>query len=344
VATHSIVQDEDQFCVYRSVASRGTRVLWELTSACNLKCDFCLVEMKRRHLPVDAALAIADELVAARVDKVLLSGGEPLLYPGAEAIMRRLSTSDVLVKLLTNGTIEHPGVFDLIRASDSIEVSLSLPTVDPIDADQIFGQRDTLAKITATIEALPKARLNVICAVSQLNLHAVEQVVDWVAAAGVPCLSLTDIFKDPNSPARFREDCRDLRIDDDQRRSLFELVERKRSQYRGRLALRTTQFVLQPHERCMAGQTVFYIDPGGVVVPCTVTDNRPWRDAVKSMTVREAIAFYRATLSTAPRSSCSARLGAGDLAGGTAGGTALGTSQPVVWVTRSSRRDGRGPG
>jgi MoaA/NifB/PqqE/SkfB family radical SAM enzyme len=289
-------------------------VLWELTSACNLKCDFCLVEMKRRHLPLDAALRIADDLVEARVDKVLLSGGEPLLYPGAEAVIRRLSGSDVLVKLLTNGTIHHPAVFDLIRASDSIEVSLSLPTVDPVEADRIFGARDTLAKIAATIDALPTSRLNVICAVSRLNFGAVESVVDWVADAGVPCVSLTDIFKDPASPARFRDDCRDLRIDTAQRLALFDLVARKRAQYRGRLAIRTTQFARRPQERCMAGRTVFYIGPQGVVSPCTVTDNRIWHDKVKDMGVAEAIAFYRAALEGegSPPSSCSARLAADD--------------------------------
>ena len=313
MATHSVVRDEDQFCIYRSVESEGTRVLWELTSACNLKCNFCLVEMKRRHLPVDHALAIADALIVAGVDKVLLSGGEPLLYPGVEAVIRRLSGSDVLVKLLTNGTVHAPAVFDLIRASDSIEVSMSLPTVDPVEADRIFGARDTLAKIAATIDSLPKSRLNVICAVSQLNVHAVEAVVDWVAKAGVPCLSLTDIFKDPASPARFRDDCRDLRIDTEQRRALFDLVARKRAEHRGRLAIRTTQFAHQPGERCMAGRTVFYIGPQGVVAPCTVTDNRIWHDTVKDMGVGEAIAFYRATLDGSPQSSCSARLAADDV-------------------------------
>ncbi len=308
MTTHSVVRDEDQFCVYRSVESHGTRVLWELTSACNLKCDFCLVEIKGRHLPVDDALAIADQLVAARVDKVLLSGGEPLLYPGIEAVMRRLAGAGVLVKLLTNGTIDHPAVFDLIRASDSIEVSLSLPTVDPLEADLIFKRPHTLARITATIEALPKSRLNVICAVSTLNAGAVESVVDWVAESGVACLSLTDIFKDPNSPARFRDDCRDFRIDGAQRQQLFELVAAKRAQYRGRLAIRTTQFAVQPGERCMAGRTVFYLDPMGVVSPCTVTDNTIWREAVKGMKAAEAIAFYRSTLTDAPPSSCSTGL------------------------------------
>lgn len=308
MTTHSVVQDEDQFCVYRSVESHGTRVLWELTSACNLKCDFCLVEIKGRHLPVDDALDIAGELVAAGVDKVLLSGGEPLLHPGIEAVMRRLAGAGVLVKLLTNGTIDHPGVFDLIRASDSIEVSLSLPTVDPVEADLIFKRPGTLARIAATIDALPKSRLNIICAVSTLNAGAVESVVDWVAESGVACLSLTDIFKDPNSPARFRDDCRDLRIDLAQREQLFVLVAAKRAQYRGRLAIRTTQFTVQAGERCMAGRTVFYIDPMGVVSPCTVTDNTIWREVVKDMGVGEAIAFYRSTLDDVPPSSCSARL------------------------------------
>ncbi|MGI8984027.1 MAG: radical SAM protein [Acidimicrobiales bacterium] len=308
MTTHSVVRDEDQFCVYRSVESHGTRVLWELTSACNLRCDFCLVEIKGRHLPVDDALAIADDLVAAGVDKVLLSGGEPLLYPGVEAVMRRLSESDVLVKLLTNGTVDHPGVFEMIRASGSIEVSLSLPTVDPLHADLIFRREGTLARIAATIDALPKERLNVICAVSTLNVDAVESVVDWVAASGVACLSLTDIFKDPNSPARFRDDCRDLRIDDRQRAELFDLVARKRAQHRGRLAIRTTQFAVQPDEVCMAGRTVFYLDAMGVVSPCTVTDNTLWREAVKGMGAGEAIAFYRSALTGAPASSCSARL------------------------------------
>jgi len=310
VTTRSLVRNEDQFCIYRSVESAGTRVLWELTSACNLKCEFCLVQIKRGHLPPTAALRVADELIAARVDKVLLSGGEPLLYPGIEAVMRRLSEAGVLVKLLTNGTVAHRSVFDLIRASSSIEVSLSVPTADPQAADEIFRSKGTLERIATTIAELPAARLNVICAVSQINLASVAAVIDWVAGRGVPCLSLTDIFKDPSSPARFRDDCRDLRIDADQRRELFDLVERKREQYRNRLVIRTTQFVQQPCETCMAGQTVFYVDPMGAVAPCTVTDNRQWRAATLGLRVDEAIAWYRRTVTEAPQSSCFDRLAA----------------------------------
>ncbi|MGH7300464.1 MAG: radical SAM protein, partial [Candidatus Rokuibacteriota bacterium] len=74
----SVLQTEDQICCFRSITSAGVRVLWEITSACNLRCDFCLVEMKRKQVSLDQALGIADQLVEHGVDKVLLSGGEPL--------------------------------------------------------------------------------------------------------------------------------------------------------------------------------------------------------------------------------------------------------------------------
>jgi len=306
MVTRSLVREEDQFCIYRSVEGNGKRLLWELTSACNLKCEFCLVEIKRRHLPTPRALTIADEVVAAGIDKVLISGGEPLLYPGIEPVIKQLLAGNILVKLLTNGTIVNRSLFDLIRLSGAIEVSLSLPTVNPAKADEIFGAEDTLARICATIDALPLGRTNIICAVSQMNWEDVADVIDWVAARGIPCLSLTNIFKDPTSPARFRADCRDLAIDEKLRRSLFALIADRRARYRGRLAIRTTQFMRQAGEHCVAGREIFYLDPTGVILPCTVTSNDCWRNAVRGMSVAEAIAWYRVNLPEKPASSCSA--------------------------------------
>jgi MoaA/NifB/PqqE/SkfB family radical SAM enzyme len=310
MATRSIVQNEDQFCIYRSVESSGARVLWELTSACNLKCGFCLVEIKRRHLSVEKALAVADGLIEAGVGKVMISGGEPLLHPGAEAILDRLSSGDVLVKLLTNGTIHRRPVIDLIAGRTNIEVSVSVPSADPALADEIFAAPGALAKIGTFLAALPRQRVNAICAVSRGNLAGVEGVIDWVADRGLACVSLTDIFKDPTSPARFHADCRDQAIGVAERAELFAIIARKRAQYAGRLAIRTTQFLMSKSESCGAGQSVFYVDALGRVAPCSVTENRAWREATQGMGVAEAIDFYRRTVTAAPTSSCSARLAA----------------------------------
>lgn len=304
MTAQSIVRNEDQKCVFRSIDSQGLRVLWEITSACNLECDFCLVEKKYRQLPLARALSIASELVACGVDKFLISGGEPLLFHGIGELLEHLLTHDVLVKLLTNGTIHDERVFELINAHDTMEVSLSLPAIEAETADAIFRKSGSFQRLLKTIDSLPRDRLNVIAACGSFNLEHIERIVDWVAARGIPCLSITNIFQAPHSSARFRGNCCDYRIDTRRMSELFDLIHRKRAEYQGRLVIRTTQFRGSSHESCGAGRSVLYLDSTGCLLPCTLTDNGEFRERVREMTIAQTIAYYREQLPPVPPSSC----------------------------------------
>jgi MoaA/NifB/PqqE/SkfB family radical SAM enzyme len=304
VIAKSSRQNEDQICCYRSINSNGLRVLWEITSACNLECDFCLVEKKHRQLPLEKVLQMADELVDAGVEKLMISGGEPLVYRGIEKLLQRLIERGVLVKLLTNGTVHNPQVFQLIRESSTLEVSLSLQSVHEEKADHIFRKPGAFRKIVQAIDMLPRERLNVITACGTMNIEEIEHVIDWVADKGIPCISVINVFKDPSSPARFLEDCRIYKLQSDRVAALFELIGRKREQYRDRLAIRTTQFHGDPGEVCGAGRSVLYIDCTGCVLPCTLTENSQYRAVVHAMSITEAIRYYRQTLPSLPPSSC----------------------------------------
>lgn len=306
----SVLQTEDQICCYRSITSSGVRVLWEITSACNLRCDFCLVEIKRKQLSLDDALAVADELVARRVDKVMLSGGEPLLFRGVDQVMRRLLDGGVLVKLLTNGTVPNETVFSMIESDPAIEVSLSVLSVQPEKADAIFRRPGAWSKLCATIDRLPSRQLNVITPVSSENGEEVGEIIDWVAARGIPCISVINVFKDPGSPARFREDCRDYRIADVRVEPLFALIAAKRREYEGRLVIRTTQFRGCGGETCGAGRSVLYIDALGRVLPCTLTDNSVWRIRTSGLGVGAAMDLFAREVGDLPASSCVPLLGA----------------------------------
>jgi MoaA/NifB/PqqE/SkfB family radical SAM enzyme len=300
----SVLQTEDQVCCFRSITSSGVRVLWEITSACNLRCDFCLVEMKRKQVPLDQALRIAGELVDRGVDKVLLSGGEPLVYRGVEQVMRRLLDGGVLLKLLTNGTVENEAVFRMIEDDPTIEVSLSILSVRPEKADAIFRRQGAWAKLCATLDRLPPAQVNIITAVSTENVDEVEEILDWVAARGIPGISVINVFKDPSSPARFRDDCRDYRIESTMIDGLFERLAAKREEYAGRLVIRTTQFRTCGGETCGAGHSVLYIDALGRLLPCTLTENGVWRERVAGMSVGEAMDLYAREIVDLPASSC----------------------------------------
>ena len=303
---HSVLQAEDQICCFRSITSSGVRVLWEITSACNLRCDFCLVEIKRKPVSLERALEIADELIARGVDKVMLSGGEPLLFKGVEQVMRRLIDGGVLVKLLTNGTVHHEPVFRMIEDDPGIEVSLSILSVRPAKADAIFRREGAWAKLCATLDRLPSRQLNIITAVSTENLDEVEEIIDWVAARGIPCISVINVFKDPTSPARFRDDCRVYRIADARVASLYERLTAKRAEYDGRMVIRTTQFRGCGGETCGAGRSVLYLDSRGRLLPCTLTDNSVWRERVdaEDLGIGDAMDLYAREITGLPASSC----------------------------------------
>jgi MoaA/NifB/PqqE/SkfB family radical SAM enzyme len=300
----SILQTEDQICCYRSITSAGVRVLWEITSACNLRCDFCLVEIKQTQISLDRALEIVDALVARGVDKVLLSGGEPLVFKGVDQVIRRLVEGGVLVKLLTNGTVANETVFRMIEADPTLEVSLSILSVRPEKADRIFRRPGAWARLCATLDRLPPRQVNIITACSTDNEDEIEEIIDWVAARGIPGISVINVFKDPNSPARFRDDCRDYRIAQSHVDRLYSRLESKRAQYDGRLVIRTTQFRGCGGETCGAGRSVLYIDALGRVLPCTLTDNRIWRERVAGLDIGAAMDLYARELPELPPSSC----------------------------------------
>lgn len=308
----SILQTEDQICCYRSITSAGVRVLWEITSACNLRCEFCLVEIKKTQVSLERALEIADALVARRVDKVLLSGGEPLVFKGVDQVISRLVEGGVLVKLLTNGTVENESVFRMIEADPTFEVSLSILSVRPAKADQIFRRPGAWAKLCATLDRLPPRQVNIITACSIDNEDEIEEIIDWVAARGIPGISVINVFKDPSSPARFLDDCREYRIAQSHVERLYEKLARKRAEYEGRLVIRTTQFKGCGGETCGAGRSVLYIDALGRLLPCTLTDNRVWRERSAGLDIGAAMDLYARELTQLPASSCVSLLNAAD--------------------------------
>ena len=232
----------------------------------------------------------------------------PFVFKGIEHVMRRLSEGGVLVKLLTNGTVHNETVFRMIEADPGLEVSMSILSVRPEKADRIFRRAGAFAALCSTLDRLPPRQVNIITAVSTENVDEIEEIIDWVAARGIPGISIINIFKDPSSPARFRPDCRDYRIADQKVARLLTRIAAARKAYAGRLVLRTTQFRGCGGETCGAGRSVLYIDALGRVLPCTLTDNRVWRARAAGLDVDAAADLYARELDDMPPSSCTALL------------------------------------
>ncbi len=101
----------------------GLRELWvQVNNACNLSCTHCLVSSgpgKEPGLPPERLRRIVDRAAELGLERVYLTGGEPLLRRDLSDLIAHLTTTHgVETIVLTNGTILQGRIRDGIRQLD----------------------------------------------------------------------------------------------------------------------------------------------------------------------------------------------------------------------------------
>src|SRR5919204_4765549 len=80
-------------------------VSWNYTYACNFNCSHCYsrAESYPAELTTEEYGRIVDEYIAAKVFKVGLGGGEPLIRPDCIPIVTRMAAAGIDANITTNG-------------------------------------------------------------------------------------------------------------------------------------------------------------------------------------------------------------------------------------------------
>ena len=148
----------------RDVHQRPLRNLRiSVTDRCNLRCSYCMPEEDYVWLPREQILdfeeisALADVFMELGVDKIRLTGGEPLLRRDLPALIRLLSAKPKLndLALTTNGVLlgeQAPA----LRDAGLHRVTVSLDTLRP-DRFTALTRRANHAQVLAGIAALAPA-------------------------------------------------------------------------------------------------------------------------------------------------------------------------------------------
>ena len=129
-----------------------------LTDNCNLRCTYCMPEEDYDFTPVsklmqtDEIEAIAKEFVAQGVDKIRLTGGEPLVRKDAAKIIQKLSKLRVQLTITTNGTRVDEFI-DLFEECGIKSLNISLDTLDH-DKFILLTKRDAFSKVYGNIQLL----------------------------------------------------------------------------------------------------------------------------------------------------------------------------------------------
>ncbi|MGQ9921241.1 MAG: radical SAM protein [Desulfobacca sp.] len=178
-----------------------------LTERCNLRCRHCyLGDTGAAELPLAAVLDTLAEFQRLQGLRVLLSGGEPLLYRWWQELNERLPEFDLRFVLLTNGLLLTDAVIHDLNVQ---EVQISLDGL--AHGHELIRGPGTWQKTVARLEALLKAGMPVSVAtmIHQGNLTELPHLHTWLQGLGIrewnldiPCISgkLTanaDLWVDP---------------------------------------------------------------------------------------------------------------------------------------------------
>lgn len=157
-----------------------------LTDNCNLRCFYCMPEEDYEFTPHSKLMqpeeieALAKLFVENGVNKIRLTGGEPLVRKDAADIILRLAKLPVKLTLTTNATRLHDFVTVLEEAKVS-SLNISLDTLDP-DKFNIITRRDSFKVVMDNIKLMITKNFHVkvnVVVMKGMNDHEINDFVAW---------------------------------------------------------------------------------------------------------------------------------------------------------------------
>jgi GTP 3',8-cyclase len=157
-----------------------------LTDNCNLRCFYCMPEEDyeftppQRLMQVNEILALSKIFVDLGINKIRLTGGEPLVRKDASTIILELSKLPVKLTMTTNGTRLHDFV-DILEEAKIHSLNISLDTLQPEKFNLITrrNQFDTvMGNIRMMISRGFHVKVNVVV-MNGMNDHEINDFVEW---------------------------------------------------------------------------------------------------------------------------------------------------------------------
>ena len=104
---------------------------------CNLACAYCNEYDKTSDpVPLPAMLRRIDRLAELRTSIVTISGGEPMMHPELDAIIRRVRDRGMLAGLITNGFYLGPERIQRLNDAGLEHLQISIDNVTPDEVSQ----------------------------------------------------------------------------------------------------------------------------------------------------------------------------------------------------------------
>lgn len=157
------------------------RLQMDITQACTERCIHCYIpEYKPVFLPYEKICEILDEFRDMGGLELTLSGGECMLHPDFERIVRYAGSKDLIVGILSNLTLCSEKIIRLLQETEAT-VQVSLYSMVPEIHDAITRRPGSWQKTKEAIEAIREAQIpcRISCPTMKQNYQGYLDVIDY---------------------------------------------------------------------------------------------------------------------------------------------------------------------
>ena len=262
-------------------------VSFELSPVCNFSCKMCYVRKTEAQIraegkslvPWEKWLELARELREAGTLFILLTGGEPFLYPNFRKLYEALHSMGFLIMINTNGTLIDEETMQWLKAMSPHRVNLTLYGASAETYGRLCGNPKGYERAMYALRALREAGIPTVINASMIPENAED--MEAIAAVGAELELNTHIGTYMFPPVRRNAEATDSRFTPEESAKMY--MRRSLAQWGHETCMQHfCQFLQASREeatedwgcnqaeymRCRAGRCSFWISWDGIMSAC----------------------------------------------------------------------------
>ena len=162
---------------------------FELSPVCNFSCRMCYVRKTQKEvdssprplLTLDQWLDIANQARKEGMLYLLLTGGEPLLWPDFWELYEKLIRMGFLISINTNGSLIDDAAIEKFRKLPPVRINITLYGASDKTYETLCRAKNVFSKVDHAITGLKKAGISVKlnCSLTPYNAGDLEAMLSY---------------------------------------------------------------------------------------------------------------------------------------------------------------------
>lgn len=178
---------EQYLCEKATLNYTPINAILELTPLCNMNCDMCFVRLSPDELSkqgrlrsLDEWISLAESLKKAGTLFILLTGGEPLLYPDFRELYIYLIQSGFIVTINTNGTLLNDDWADFFLQYRPRRINITLYGKDEESYNKLCHYPTGYSKALNALSLLKERKIDVKLngSITNINMQDIDSLID----------------------------------------------------------------------------------------------------------------------------------------------------------------------